>query len=71
MHNLYKIKVELKGTTFFMGFPGGTVNFQMFKLDLEKAEKAEIKLPTSSRSSKKQKNFRKTSTFALLTTPNL
>ena len=25
----------------------GTKNFQMFKLDLEKAEEAEIKLPTS------------------------
>ena len=31
-----------------------TVNFQMFKLDLEKAEKPEIKLPTSVGSSKKQ-----------------
>ena len=31
-----------------------TVNFQMFKLDLEKAEEPEIKLPTSSGSSKKQ-----------------
>ena len=31
-----------------------TVNFQMFKLDLEKAEKTEIKLPTSSGSSKEQ-----------------
>ena len=30
------------------------VNFQMFKLDLEKAEEPEIKLPTSTGSSKKQ-----------------
>ena len=30
------------------------MNFQMFKLDLEKAEEPEIKLPTSSGSSKKQ-----------------
>ena len=30
-----------------------TVNFQMLKLDLEKAEKPEIKLPTSFVSSKK------------------
>ena len=29
------------------------LNFQMFKLDLEKAEEPEIKLPTSVRSSKK------------------
>ena len=41
----------------------------MFKLVLEKAEEPEIKLPTSVRSSKKQQSSRKTSTFALLTTP--
>ena len=46
-----------------------TMNFQMFKLDLEKAEEPEIKLPTSTGSSKKQESSRKTSTFALLTTP--
>ena len=40
----------------------------MFKLDLEKAEKPEIKLPISVGSSKKQENSRKTST-ALLTMP--
>ena len=44
-----------------------TKNFQMFKLDLEKAEKSEIKLPTSVGSSKKQESSRKTSTSALLT----
>ena len=43
-------------------------NFQMFKLDLEKAEEPEIKLPTSTGSSKKQETSRKTSTSALLTT---
>ena len=42
-----------------------TENFQMFKLDLEKAEEPEIKLPTSVGSSKKQESSRKTSTFAL------
>ena len=31
-----------------------TVNFQMFKPDLEKAKEPEIKLPTSTGSSKKQ-----------------
>ena len=41
----------------------------MFKLDLEKAEEPEVKLPTSVGSSKKQGNSRKSSTFALLTTP--
>ena len=37
-----------------------TINFQMFKLDLDKAEEPEIKLPTSTGSSKKrefQKNI--------------
>ena len=42
--------------------------FQMFKLDLEKAEEPEIKLPTSAGSSKKQESSRKTSTSTLLTT---
>ena len=32
-----------------------TMNFQMFKLDLEKAEEPEIKLPTSAGSSKKKR----------------
>ena len=36
----------------------------MFKLDLEKAEEPEIKLPTSTGSLKKQDSSRKTSTFA-------
>ena len=39
----------------------------MFKLDLEKAEEPEIKLPTFTGSLKKQENSRKTSTFASLT----
>ena len=46
------------------------MNFQMFKLDLEKAEHPGIKLPTSTGSSKKQESSRKTSTSALLTMPN-
>ena len=41
----------------------------MHKLDLETAEEPEIKLPTSAGSSEKQESSRKTSTFALLTTP--
>ena len=45
-----------------------TMNFQMFKLVLEKAEEPEIKLPTSVWSSKKQESSRKTSTSASLTT---
>ena len=35
----------------------------------QKAEELEIKLPISTGSSKKQENFRKTSTFALLNMP--
>ena len=46
-----------------------TMNFQMFKLVLEKAEEPEIKLPTFSDSSKKQESSRKTSISALLTMP--
>ena len=45
------------------------MNFQIFKLDLEKTEEPEIKLPTSVGSSKKQESSRKTSISASLTTP--
>ena len=45
------------------------LNFQMFKLVLEKAEEAEIKLPTSAGSSKNQESSRKTSISAFLTMP--
>ena len=44
------------------------MNFQVFKLDLEKAEEPETKLSTSTGSLKKQESSRKTSTSALLTT---
>ena len=47
-----------------------TMNFQMFKLVLEKAEEREVKLPTSAGSLKKQESPRKTPTSALLTMPN-
>ena len=45
------------------------MNFQMFKLDLEKAEEPEIKLPTSVGSSKKQQSFRKTLASVFLIMP--
>ena len=45
------------------------MNFQMFKLVLEKAEEPEFKLPTPTESSKKQESSRKTFTSALLTMP--
>ena len=43
----------------------------MFKMDLENAEEPQIKLPTSTRSSKKQESSRKTNISALLTMPKL
>ena len=45
------------------------MNFQMFKLDLEKTEEPEIKLSTSTGSLKKEQSSRKTSISALLTMP--
>ena len=42
----------------------GPMNFQMFKLALEKAEEPEIKLPTAVGSQKKPENSRKASTFS-------
>ena len=45
------------------------MNFQIYKLDLEKAEEPEIKLPTSTGSSKQQDSSRKTSIAASLTPP--
>ena len=45
------------------------MNFQMFKLVLEKAEEPEIKLATSTGSWKKQDSSRKTSISALLIMP--
>ena len=43
-----------------------TDNFQMFKLDLEKAEDPEIKLPTSAGSTKKQESSRKNINFCFI-----
>ena len=43
------------------------MNQELHKLDLEKTEEPEIKLPTSVGLSKKQENSRKTSTSASLT----
>ena len=49
-----------------------TVNFQIFKLVLEKPGEPEIKLPTSAGSLKEQESSRKrTSISALLTVPKL
>ena len=43
-----------------------TKNFQMYKLDLEKAEVPEIKLPTSVGSQKKQREFHKNIYFCFI-----
>ena len=43
-----------------------TVNFQMYKLVLEKAEEPEIKLPTSIGSSKNQESSRKNIYFSFI-----
>ena len=42
------------------------MNFQRFKLALEKAEEPEIKLPTSTGSSKKQESSRKNIYFCFI-----
>ena len=43
-----------------------TKNFPLFKLDLEKVEEPEIKLPTSAGSSKKQDSSRKNIYFCFI-----
>ena len=54
--------------SFKLGFNSmWTKNFQMYKVDLEKGEEPEIKLPTSAGSYKKQGNSTKTSISASLT----
>ena len=65
-HTLVKYCSKLSKTGFNSMW---MVNFQTFKLILEKAEEPEIKLLTSTGLSKKQESFRKTSTSGLLTTP--
>ena len=55
--------------SFKLGFSSmWTKNSQMYKLDLQKAEEPEMKLPASMGSWKKQGNYRKTSISASLTT---
>ena len=54
--------------SFKLGFNSTwTKNFQMYKLDLEKAKEPEIKLPAFTGSQKKQGNSKKTSISASLT----
>ena len=67
IHALLKPSLENLSITLL----AWTMNFQMFKLDLEKAEEPEIKLQTFVGSLKKQDSSRKISTFALSTTSKL
>ena len=56
--------------SFNWGFNSAwTENFQMYKLDLEKADEPEVKLAASYESLKKQESSRKISISALLTMP--
>ena len=59
----YQFKVILK---IFQARLQQYVNFQMFQLDLEKAEEPEIKFPTSTGSSKKQESSRKNIYFCFI-----
>ena len=54
------------GTLLFFESAGVTMNFQMFRLDLEKAEETEIKLPTSVGSPEKQESSKKLIYFCFI-----
>ena len=65
----YYILLRLSSKSFKLGFNSTwTENFHMFKLDLEKAEEPEIKLPAFTGSYKRQGNSRKTFSSASLAT---
>ena len=58
MHS-FNMPAKLCSKSFKLGFSNTwTENFQMCKLDLEKAEESQIKLPTSVGSQRKQENSR-------------
>ena len=61
-HTLVKWRLKLSNPGFSNTW---TVNFQMFKLVLEKAEEPEIKVSTSAGSWKKQESSRKKNLFLL------
>ena len=66
MLNIFQARLQPKPWTSRCTW---TKNFQMFKLDLEKAEEPEIKSPTSVELLKKKDSSRKTTISALLTMP--
>ena len=67
-HNCIHLTLAKKYSNFSKpGFNSmWNVNFQMFKLELEKGEEPEIKLPPSIDSSKKQESSRKTIYFCFI-----
>ena len=67
LHFFY-MPARLCSKSFKLGFSSTwTENFQMYMLDLERAEEPEIKLPTSIGTYKKEGNSKKTSTSGSLT----
>ena len=66
----FRMSVRLRSKSFKLSFEPRTwtENFQMHTLGLEKAEEAEIKLPTFVKSQRKQGNSRKASPSASLMT---
>ena len=58
--HLFHMLARSRSKSFKLGFSStGTKNFQMYKLDFEKAEESEIKLPTSLGSQKKAREFQR------------
>ena len=66
--HLFHMLARSRSKSFKLGFSStGTKNFQMYKLDFEKAEESEIKLPTLTGSWREQGTSRKTATSTSLT----
>ena len=63
--------LALCSKSFKLGFSSITENFQLYKLGFEDTEESEIKLPTFTRSWRRQGSSRKMSTYASLTMLNL
>ena len=61
LHSFHMLTKEFSKFSKWVFHSTWSKNFQMFKLDLEKAEEPEIKLPTSAGSPKKQENSIKAS----------
>ena len=65
---LFHMLAKLWSKSFKLGFSSTwNENFQMYNLDLEKAEEPEIKLSSFAETKKKQRNSKTTSSFASLT----